>query len=319
MAKKTTTPLPKYKTTETLWTPHVKSLLALLKQAKTSKHPALVLYQKGARNTLFKLEAICRLQYGITKNKKYDKWKVRFKLLEDAIGKIDFFDASIKQLSKAAKASLNITIAEQQLADHLTVLDDIVIAKKWVNNDLEKFTKLLSKTAVPINATYVQEISAYFTKSVASTVLFLNSLNGKLSLIEEHVHELRRKLRWLSIYVQCYPGVFYYYKDAKMPAWAKPYCTKAIINSPFNALAAKSRNTAHIALNYYSFMALSYIIQELGTLKDAGLAAHFKQTYQKKATKGTTASMEKQLLAKANTLMANFMKAKVLDNLLKTD
>ncbi len=89
--------------------------------------------------------------------------------------------------------------------------------------------------------------------------------------IEKDVHELRRELRWLSIYPQALRGLMELKADGEPPEFLNKYLTPEIINSPYNKMPDGSGLQDHILLNQNYYFALSWMISELGKLKDSGL------------------------------------------------
>jgi hypothetical protein len=85
------------------------------------------------------------------------------------------------------------------------------------------------------------------------------------------VHELRRKLRWLSIYPQALQGVIKLYETKSTANELKKYLTDEIVSSPFNQLPESKNIKNHLFLEKNHFLALSWMIFELGKLKDKGL------------------------------------------------
>ncbi|HEY6063987.1 MAG TPA: hypothetical protein VIV35_10285, partial [Chitinophagaceae bacterium] len=89
--------------------------------------------------------------------------------------------------------------------------------------------------------------------------------------VEKDVHELRRELRWLSIYPQALRGLIQMKPNADSPDYLKKYLTPEIINSPFNKMPEPGDCKDLIYVNANYFYALSWLIAELGKLKDNGL------------------------------------------------
>ena len=89
--------------------------------------------------------------------------------------------------------------------------------------------------------------------------------------IEEDVHELRRELRWLSIYPQAFRGMMQLKPSPETTESQKKYLTHEIVTSPYNLMPDGSKLQHHILLNVNNFYALSWLIAELGKLKDDGL------------------------------------------------
>ncbi|MBS1758205.1 MAG: hypothetical protein JSU03_13100, partial [Bacteroidetes bacterium] len=74
-------------------------LEALFAQAIADKNPALWLYNNNARTPLFMLEGLAKLYAGIHNKKKFLKIKEHFKLLEDTLGAIDYYDGFAKEFA----------------------------------------------------------------------------------------------------------------------------------------------------------------------------------------------------------------------------
>ncbi|MEO8853676.1 MAG: hypothetical protein ABI359_07855, partial [Ginsengibacter sp.] len=89
--------------------------------------------------------------------------------------------------------------------------------------------------------------------------------------IEKDVHELRRELRWLSIYPQAFQGLIQLQPGDDILDYLKNYLTPKIINSPYNKMPDGSGLEVHIMLHQNYYYALSWMIAELGKLKDNGL------------------------------------------------
>ena len=70
---------------------------------------ALWLYQNGARTPIFMLEGLAKLYGGIHNEKRFQKLQEHFKLLEDALGAIDYYDAFAKEFSQDKKVSSDVT------------------------------------------------------------------------------------------------------------------------------------------------------------------------------------------------------------------
>ena len=83
---------------------------------------------------------------------------------------------------------------------------------------------------------------------------------------------MRRRLRWLSIYPQALLGVFQYSKSIENPPKnLEKYLTPEILESKYNILPTTLQFTNPIEINKNYFFALSWIIAELGKIKDEGL------------------------------------------------
>jgi hypothetical protein len=86
--------------------------------------------------------------------------------------------------------------------------------------------------------------------------------------IEHGVHELRRKLRWISIYATALDGAVQLDHEAKTPKGYARYMTPAVVENPFNVLPKGDGTAKPVMIPAPLFYALSWTIAELGTLKD---------------------------------------------------
>jgi flagellar biosynthesis chaperone FliJ len=293
----------------------ITSFLAIIKNdielAQKNSNPAMALYTNGTRNTLFKLEALCKLMAAIYNNEKMDKWKDRFKLLEDNLGALDYHLATLENIKKK-KIKINklqLEIVQKEIEKSGESINEIIASKKWIKSNFAKFEKLIASKNSAINENFTEKLKQYLKTEIEEINKFTESVNHNFTIMEDHVHEYRRKIRWLSIYVQCFPGMFYYKKAKLMPTWAKKYCTTAIVNSPYNKLAKKNTAIANMQLNYYPFMALSYTIQEIGAIKDVGLHNETLQHLTKQKLDNAPQ------LTKANKLLTQMQKDTVLEHL----
>ncbi len=89
--------------------------------------------------------------------------------------------------------------------------------------------------------------------------------------MEDQVHELRRKLRWLSIYPQALRGTVHLTEALPADENVSKYLVPEIIQSPFNIMPAPGDKTTFLLLDKNNFLALSWMIAESGKLKDKGL------------------------------------------------
>ena len=96
---------------------------------------------------------------------------------------------------------------------------------------------------------------------------------GKLNFnsIDDGLHEFRRKLRWLSIYAAVSDGQVQLKKIKHASEDLKKYLTDEIVKLPYNQLPSAKKGVMPIYIESPNFYALSWLIQELGNLKDMGL------------------------------------------------
>jgi hypothetical protein len=71
--------------------------------AGKQKNPALWLYRNNARSPLFMLEALSKIYSSLHNKKKFTKIELHFKIVEDTLGAIDYYDLAAKDLAKNKK------------------------------------------------------------------------------------------------------------------------------------------------------------------------------------------------------------------------
>lgn len=244
----------------------------MLLKAKKQSNPALWLYKNNVRTTLFMLEALTRLHNKAFDEKLFSKWNKRFKKLEDLFGELDQFIVLENQLKKNKKVSKEILkYFSVHSTNILNKCNRRLTEKEWFNNKLESFDNKLSEFDVEYNQEYLNELKYVVEDEVDSIYLFCEKVNFQFTKLEEEVHELRRKLRWLSIYAQALNGLIQLKKIKSNAKYKINYFNKEILNSPYNQLPKKPKNTIIIEYNSEAFFALSWIINELGKLKDNGI------------------------------------------------
>lgn len=252
-----------------------KQLQILLTNASKQKNPALWLYTNGARTPLFMLEALTRLHNKAFDEKLFDKWNKRFKKMEDLFGEIDAYVVYEKEFKKNKKIPADalkyFTVNSTELIEKC---NQRLIEKEWLNNKLQSFESKLSEFDVVYNQEYIDELQFSIVDEIDAILNFVLKYDYQFTKLEEHIHELRRKIRWLSIYAQALQGLIQLKKSAKSSKTTINYLTKEVLKSPFNKLPTKPKDAAVIQYDANSFYALSWLINELGSLKDNGLKVH---------------------------------------------
>ncbi|MEO6723132.1 MAG: hypothetical protein ABIN67_22390 [Ferruginibacter sp.] len=251
-------------------------LQTLMSIATGQKNPALWLYRNNARTPLFMLEGLAKLYAELHNEKRFTKIKAQFKLLEDVLGAIDYYDSMAKDLVNFKKVPPNIiTYLQGESREKVQSLNEILVEKNWLslgNNRLVKIHKKLTEADWLKEEDEIKAINDFYGQAIYDISEYVQEKKFHFSNIESDVHELRRKLRWLSIYPQALRGCIQLEKNKTTPAHLKKYATKEITDSPFNKMPDRDTNHRYVLLleqNYY--YALSWMIAELGQLKDSGL------------------------------------------------
>lgn len=250
-------------------------LEGLLLQASTEKNAALWLYSNNARTPIFMLEGLAKLYAGIHNKKRFEKIKAHLKLLEDTLGAIDYYDCFAKEFVQNSSIPAYITeYLQAQAREKIQRLNDILIEEKWMGDDAMRIKKIRKKLQA---ADWLQPkdevkgIMNFYLDSIEEIkVLGLTAAKG-FTEIESEVHAFRRKLRWLSIYPQALQGVIQLTDSGNADEYINSYLAPEIVNSSFNKMPDAGINSCFLLLEKNYFFALSWMIAELGKLKDSGL------------------------------------------------
>ncbi len=313
---------------------YLSKLQLLLDEAAKQKNPALWLYTNGARTPLFMLEGLAKIYAGLHNKKTFIKIKEQVKVLEDTLGAIDYYDVIAKDLGKNKKISVTITsYLQAQTREKIQSLNEMLTEKKWIGAEesrVLKIKKKLQKADWVAPEKEVKLFAEYYGKSIYTITEFVQSKKCKFDNMEADVHELRRKLRWLSIYPQALQGCIQLSESSNSPAHLKKYLTKEIVTSPFNKMPDAADNKQFLILEKKFFLSLSWMIDALGKIKDNGLhiialtealqqAGDLTETAaRKKAYELLGAKQEKlpALLTKASTMSKTYFDEHNLEHLL---
>lgn len=305
----------------------------LLADASKTKNPALYLYTQQARNILFQIEGLSRLLVKIDQSGKSKKVLKSIKLLEDLLGQADYYDAFHKDFK--SNTTLPRLIKEKNYTYFqvtIASIQDILLAKKWLpipSTRIKKIQKTIDKQQAYSLEKELELIMHIYQKDIFKLKKILQKYQTKNIDVENDLHEVRRKLRWLSIYAQALQGAIVLVENISPNADLKKYLTKSVLTSPFNTLPVNKDLEATLQLDKNSFYALSWIIAELGNLKDQALKIQWlKNSYKnvlefdKNTALTKTNSIlksvedEKSILDKSKILLQQFKNDKVLETLL---
>jgi hypothetical protein len=256
-----------------LFTTPLKQLEELLSKARTQKQPGMFFYQNRGRNILFNVEALCRI-FRITRSKKfYDKWYREFKMLEDIMGSMDHNESMWNEFSKYKDLKMaSENLYQKRFVDIEKYFGEVLLNEGWLSGiKINEFRSELSEQSFPDDKKVTSEIATFIVDEMS--VLEKEYKKGKLDIskLEEGVHEFRRKLRWVSIYAQVLNGMVQLRHVKVFDKAMEKYCTPEIMKSPFNVLPKAPQGIAPMYIQSQYFYALSWLIQQLGVIKDSGL------------------------------------------------
>jgi hypothetical protein len=312
---------------------HLRQLQNLLDKAREQKDPTAWLFLNNGRTPFFMLQGLSRVYSAMHDRKQFSALKDKFKKMEDRLGEVDYYFSLHEALSSNKKIPEQYTrFALQKLLGSKEKLHKTLFHKGWISpgkTAMKKISGKLKKAGWMKPEKEAKALSGYYLKSIEKIKDFAASTGYHFDNVEEDVHELRRKLRWLSIYAQATQGIFQYKESSRAPAYLKKYMTPEIMDSPFNKLPEPGTNTSFILLDKNRFLALSWMIAKLGELKDEGLfvtglaeiitesSGAGKNRAFREACRLMAVKKERlpEILDEAEALTRVFMKEKILDNL----
>ena len=254
---------------------YLAKLEELLLQASKDRNPALWLYSNDARTPIFMLEGLSKLYAGLHNARRFAKIKESFKLLEDTLGSIDYYDNFAKAfVNDSAVPAVVTDYIQGQAREKIQQLNELLTEKKWIGenaNRVKKIRKKLSGADWMNDKEEIKAIASFYRKAIEEINKIVNRSNCRFTEIETQVHELRRKLRWLSIYPRALQGAVQLTDNQKNGDQLQKYLTPETINSPFNKMPEAGNNAYFLLLEKNYFYALSWMIASLGKLKDNGL------------------------------------------------
>jgi hypothetical protein len=253
---------------------YLDQLTEMMNKAEVQENPALWLFRNNARTSFFMLEALARLYGKIHDKKTFDKIKDQFKLAEDWLGKIDYYKWLSDSLAVQKQIPENYLVFVRTRLDSSTArFNEVLYAEGWISDDHKRIRKLIKKLKAVEWPSSKKEIEAFeniYKSAIKSIEKFVNGMDYHFDNVEEDVHELRRRLRWLSIYPQALQGAIRYAAQEDKEPHLQKYLTPEIVNSPYNKLPESDIKPVLLLRKNY-FLSLSWIIARLGELKDEGL------------------------------------------------
>ena len=247
-------------------------LFPCLEQAAAASEPARALYGTAARQCFFYLQALCRIYRKAQDKKPFKALGECFKAAEDQLGKIDHWDGWLKDAEPLSPAQ--IAALEQHKAAEITKLQNLLDDGDWLSGDFLRIRTILAELA-DIDwhsaAKDRREVADFLANELDELDGDFRKGEFDFKEIELGVHEFRRKLRWLSIYAQALDGLIQLRPVASMDARLRPYMTNQTVESPFNVLPKQKPGIEPLYFSAPRFYAMSWVITEIGTIKDAGL------------------------------------------------
>ena len=256
---------------------------ALLTESKNKENPALWLLLNDLRTPMFMLESLSKMYAQFHNKAFFTELKERFKALEDALGAIDYYAEFIRQFHADEKITESTKkYLERKTKEKIALFNDILMKGGWNSGKtIKKINEGLNIAKWLNEQEEISSIEKYYYKQIKKIHEFVEETTFNFDNVEDDVHELRRKLRWLSIYPQALRGAVQLHEVKGSAESLKNYLTEQIVASQFNQLPENKELTHHLYLEKNHFLALSWMIFELGEIKDKGLKiTALKDTFQ---------------------------------------
>lgn len=235
------------------------------------------------RGDLFALEGVLRLHLKTESFNNKDSLVAKrvlskIKQLEDMLGAMDLVD-QMRSLDKKAKFPQNI---KNQTPSKLKKL----LLKMWNSSQLEKLNNQLQSLSWKKNSNsnlrkiLKQELNR-IQKKCKSLSIPIYKKTYDYEILEEGLHEWRRAIRWVSIYLQFYKDQIYLKESAnhKKSALYKKYTN--------NKFAHFNGSKKDIQVDKTAYLLLSEFILDIGEVKEKGEMSLFTKRKYKNLEKDT--------------------------------
>lgn len=251
---------------------HIEVLQKLCLQASKEEMPAMWLYQHQGRTQFFMLESLSRLFYKGLKNINFKTWYDFFKKYEDLMGVINNYEELLEGFKENSKTPIEVMNFWKYLKDEL--IDNLEKQFKkdgYLEKHFSKLTEMLDENNINYNEKTILHIEKAIHKEIKKITKNLSANDYQFTDIESQVHELRRKIRWIGIYSQSLNGLIVLKENKTKYEWEEKYLTESVLNSPYHKLVINKSFEKNILLNKKQFMAFTWLIAQLGELKEFGL------------------------------------------------
>lgn len=248
----------------------------LAAKAKRRPDKGMYLYRNGLRTVLFQLEALCRLFRNSGDKRFFDMWYKEFKALEDTLGAMEYHESVFNEFNEYA--SWKKTARElygKRFDEEAAFFSDVLQSHRWLDGAWIKAFAAEAEEHLPPAAQTNDFIAREIIKEWEKVLTKLEDGSLDMMHVESGIHELRRRVRWISIYTGALQGRIALHHMPISDRW-KHYCAKNILELPYNQLMPAHQEAIYIQPQH--FYALSWLVLKLGEWKDVGLRAEALHT-----------------------------------------
>ncbi len=241
----------------------------------------------SARGALFDLEALARIYRDTHDDDEavFEAHLTRFKELEDGLGRIDYHDAFRQEAVDLSAGDMAVGYFTGGYHVELQNLTRRLRDSLWLQLDGEAvFSPAMEQILDELDQVDWKKYSKD-RKGVLSCLADAaekvtekgGGMPGEEGLdfhdLEYGVHEYRRTIRWMCIYLPALGGLCRIVgKDRLAPDLAE-YHTEETVNNKFDELEVDGREEENIEVDASTYFAFSYVMKKIGGIKDAGQLA----------------------------------------------
>lgn len=234
---------------------------------------------KKARVPLFYLESLGRLYRDMPKGgKRIGKFFYDIKDLEDAIGAFDLRSSLLDEAISLKLSSSKVLELEAHLEETKKALAKLLKKRDWANGKrLEKIRRQLYKIKWPgsnedtlyLNSTIKERVIKLQDKIDSELAPLIRKKNYDYEALELGLHEFRRGIRWIALYLQAAKDV-YALKDVAPSTLNEK--DLAVYNAYHDNKYAQLGNskTSKVLIPQIPYLYLTKFIHLIGEIKDKG-------------------------------------------------
>ena len=283
---------------------HMQRFAAIVLHAGTQsgrglrRHLAVRCYLEGLRTPAFMLQGLGRVYRKILSREAaavIERQRIVFKTVEDTLGEFDAWHTLHLRAQAAWQAPAEVQAwfhdnrmhAAGRIAAALQILklapEDSEHGAARDVPGLANMRAELADLAWPAHRKDRMKVAQFLAQELREIEVRFESGALNLRDLEGGLHELRRRLRWPSVYAAALNGLVVIGPQRAAAPGLSHYLTAAVTESRHAHLAHHQRVAQPLTINYAYWMALSWLIQELGRIKDqrqwtAALQAAFRSS-----------------------------------------
>lgn len=252
------------------WTADLQDALVAAAAVAVAGRQHLFHSDNDTRRILFMLEGLLRL-YAKRYGKRIERRLVAVKAFEDQLGAVDHAATLLAAACDVRLPKKTIRHLDKELKSARRRLEKI-LRKRWTLDKAGRASGIAKIIAAVTRKGWddYDTDRAYLRAELARRLAKVEKTRYDMKDLEEGIHELRRQIRWLPIYLTALDG-FVCLDDNRNPVAA--YTTlldSPIATSKYAHLSISDREPSPLKLSRSLFVANTRAIEQLGEHKDRG-------------------------------------------------